>query len=254
MTGQVHSSLADGITVITLSRPEKRNAFNQALREGLAREIEKAVDEVACKGVLITGEGAHFSVGGDADVFEQMTPSDLPDLLGAAHRCVTAIRQTRKPVIAAVEGYAAGGATGLILACDAVVAAESAKFAFPFLNLGLVPDWGCVHFLQEKVGKGTARKILMRSSVLSGQEAFDAGVVDDLCETGQALSVAGQLMQRYMRLPGEAWGYTKAMLNADCVNLQQALAHEQTYQEACFGAPAFRHAMEVFMGKRASRA
>ncbi|CAM5404899.1 enoyl-CoA hydratase/isomerase family protein [Eoetvoesiella caeni] len=253
MSDCIKSVLNDGIEIITISRPEKRNAFNQEIREGLARALERAVSDSSCKGIVLTGEGPHFSVGGDADAFESMSATDLHALLAAAHRCVRSIRQTSKPVVAAVEGYAAGGAAGLILACDAVVAAHNAKIAFPFLRLGLVPDWGCVHFLREKVGDGAARKLLLRPTTLSGEEALRAGVADELSDPGLALSTALDLVRIYVGFPGEAWGRTKTMLNTSSMELETSLSQEREHQAACFLAPEFRQALAGFLDKKASR-
>lgn len=249
MSDCVKSHLADGIAVITISRPEKRNAFNQAVREGLADVIEQMLGDESCQGVVLTGAGPHFSVGGDPDAFESMSASDLHALLAAAHRCVRTIRQARKPVVAAVEGYAAGGAAGLILACDAIVIARDAKIVFPFLKLGLVPDWGCVHFLREKVGNGAARKLLLRPSVLTGEEAVTVGVADEISEPGSALLVALGRVRDYSGFPGQAWGATKAMINTPLLDLEAALSLEQKHQEACFHTPAFRQALATFLGK-----
>lgn len=249
----VKTDLLDGVAIITISRPEKRNAFNPPLRENLARAIEHAVADDACRGIVLTGAGPHFSVGGDADAFASMSGDDLRVLLAAAHRCITAVRHTPKPVVAAVEGIAAGGAVGLILACDAVVAARDARIAFPFLKLGLVPDWGCVHFLRRKVGEGAARRLLLQASVLSGEAALAAGVADDMVEPGQALAAALERVRGYLSFPGDAWGATKAMLDAPDTDLPAALDLERRHQDACFHAPAFRQALQAFQAGRGSR-
>src|SRR3546814_4799543 len=93
--------------------------------------------------------------------FAEPVASKLDVILNAAHRCIRTIRHADKPVIAAVEGAAAGGATGLLLACDAIVVARNAKLAFSFLKIGLVPDWGCVPLLRAKVGAGAAKRLLL---------------------------------------------------------------------------------------------
>lgn len=247
MSELVRSVLADGIATLTISRPEKRNAFNQPLREQLALELERLVVDDACRGIVLTGEGPHFSVGGDAGAFQSMTGQDLHTLFDAAHRCIRAIRNTPKPVVAAVEGNAAGGAAGLVLACDAVVAARDARIVFPFLKLGLVPDWGCVHFLHRKVGEVAARRLLLQATITSGEDALATGLLDELTEPGEALAAAVARVKRYVSYPGNAWGATKHLLEAEGPDLDAALAREREQQEICFNDPAFRQALaELF--------
>lgn len=247
MTELVRSSIADGIATLTISRPEQRNAFNQPLREQLALELERLVSDDACRAIVITGEGPHFSVGGDAGAFKSMTARDLRPLFDAAHRCIRAIRHTPKPVVAAVEGNVAGGAAGLVLACDAVVAARDARIVFPFLKLGLVPDWGCVHFLRRKVGEGDARRLLLKASITAAEGALAIGVFDELAEPGQALTAALERVRAYLSYPGGAWGATKLILEAEGPALDAALAREREQQEICFNDPAFRQALaELF--------
>jgi len=250
MSDYVKTALSDGILTLTLSRPSRRNAFNQALREQLADALEAAAHDLQCWGIVLTGEGGHFSVGGDVDAFESMSGVELDALLGAAHRCVTAIRQANKPVVAAVEGGAAGGAAGLVLACDVIVAARDARFVFPFLKLGLVPDWGCVALLKAKVGDGMARRLLLHPAVLSGDEALASGVADEITEPGQAYAAALRRVRMYAGFPGDAWGRTKSMLNTDYPDLLQALAQELTHQRACIESPVFQQTLREFLRKQ----
>lgn len=253
MTECVKWEMEAGIAVISISRPEKRNAFNQAVREGLHTLINRAARDEECRGVLIKGEGSNFSVGGDVDAFTTMHSADLPALLATAHGCVRAIRQSPKPFVAAVKGFCSGGAVGLVLACDAVVAARDASFAFPFLKLGLVPDWGCAYFLKEKAGQGIARRLLLQAAVISGEKAQELGVVDELAQPGSARDQAWQLLQAYLSFPGDAWGKTKQMLNGLDDALEALLSAEASHQQECFESPAFKRAVSEFLNKRQSR-
>ncbi|MEI2418368.1 enoyl-CoA hydratase/isomerase family protein [Orrella sp. JC864] len=240
MSAGVRVRREQGIAVITISRPEKRNAFDQGIREGLARALQTHVQDEDCPGIILTGDGKHFSAGGDVDALARMSHQELAPLLDAAHRCVTLVREAGKPVLAAVEGYAAGGAVGLALACDAIVAARDARFVFPFLRIGLVPDWGCVHLLRSKAGDGAARRLLLRPSDVPGAEALELGIADMLAEPGMACATAMDLMRQYLALPAQAWGHTKAMLNAQGLTLAAALEQERQHQDACFRADAFK--------------
>lgn len=249
MSGDVVFELEDRVAAVTIARPEKHNAFNQLIRVRLAGLLETLAGDPAVDAIVIAGQGKHFSVGGDIAGFAQAANADLDEILSAAHRCIKAIRNADKPVIAAVEGYAAGGAAGLILACDAVVVAHDAKIAFPFLKIGLVPDWGCVPLLRAKVGDGQARRLLLGAAAISGQEAVAAGVADELAETGAALIQARRLAQAWLDFPGEAWSRTKAMINAESMGLDAALAFEARQQAACFQSAAFKRALQKFLTK-----
>ncbi len=130
------------------------------------------------------------------------------------------------------------------------MAARDARFVFPFLKLGLVPDWGCVAFLKAKVGDGMARRLLLHPAALSGDEALAAGVADEIAEPGQAHAAALRRVRMYAGFPGDAWGRTKSMLNADYPELSQALAQELTHQRACIGSPAFRQMLRELLRKQ----
>jgi enoyl-CoA hydratase/carnithine racemase len=248
MSAEVVQRIQDGVAVVVLSRPERRNAFNQPLREQLAQCLETLVGDPAVRGIVITGAGDHFSVGGDVDAFVGAPLSDLHSLLAAAHRCIRAIRLSAKPVVAAVEGYAVGGATGLLLACDGVIVAQGAKIGFPFLRLGLVPDWGSLFLLRAKIGEGATRRLLLRPSIVSSQEAASLGIADGRVDDGGALKGAIAMIDEFTALPGGAWARTKAMLNHGGLSLDDALADEVRQQEECFMSDDFRSALDRFAG------
>lgn len=249
MSGSVIIDVQDGVAVVTLFRPEKHNAFDQPLRMELADALEKCAEESAIHAIVITGHGKHFSVGGDIAAFAEPSTAELSAILSAAHRSIRALRRAEKPVIAAVEGAAAGGATGLILACDAVVVARDAKIAFSFLRIGLVPDWACVPLLCAKVGTGVAKRLLLNAATITGERAVEVGVADDLADSGAALGKAKQLARSWVSFPGTAWQRTKAMINAEDAALDKALALEAEHQAECFQSEAFKDALQKFLVK-----
>lgn len=249
MSGSVVVDMEDRIAIITLSRPEKHNAFNQCMRVALADALEQLTSDPDVQAIVITGHGKHFSVGGDIAAFAGPGAAGLDAILSAAHRCIRAIRHAGKPVIAAVEGAAAGGATGLLLACDAIVVARNAKLAFSFLKIGLVPDWGCIPLLCAKVGSGAAKMLLLSAAAISGESAVEMGVADELAEPGAALGDARKLAQSWASFPGTAWQRTKAMINAEDEALDRALALESAHQAECFHSEAFRQALKKFLIK-----
>lgn len=249
MKGPIVVEVKDRIAIVTLFRPEKHNAFDQSMRIGLADALERLADDANVQAIVITGQGKHFSVGGDIATFAEPATAGLDAILGAAHRCIRAIRGAEKPVIAAVEGAAAGGATGLLLACDAIVVARDAKIAFSFLKIGLVPDWGCIPLLRSKVGAGVAKKLLLNAAAISGESAVEMGVADELVEPGEALGKAGHMARAWASLPGTAWQRTKAMINAEDSALDEALVLEERHQAECFHSKAFKEALQKFLIK-----
>lgn len=238
------------IALITLQRPEKRNAFHQPLREQLAHTLEAVADDAGVKAAVITGAGSHFSVGGDIDGLAQATSADIPAILGAAHRCIRAIRQSGKGFVAAIEGSAAGGAAGLALACDAIVMADDAQLVLPFLKLGLVPDWGCVPLLRARVGEGHARRLLLQPSRIDADQASRLGLADEVCPAGHALARAMTLAHTFADQLQPAWGLTKSMLNTPADSLDDALAQERECQSRCIDSDAFRSALNTLTQAR----
>ncbi len=244
---EIIQRIDNGIAIICLSRPDRRNAFNQPLREKLAHCLEALGNDASVRGIVITGAGKHFSVGGDIDAFVDAPVSDLRTLLAAAHRSIVAIRNTAKPVVAAVEGYAVGGAAGLALACDAMIVAEGARIGFPFLKLGLAPDWGSLHLLREKIGESATRRLLLRPSLVNSSEAIRLGLADDKVNDREALQAAITLIDEFTRFSSTAWGHTKAMLNHKASSLEDALKDEVRRQEACFISEEFQTALKQFV-------
>src|SRR5262245_12488535 len=136
----------EGIATITLNRPDKLNAFIGHMRRDLAEALEQAGSERAIKVVIITGAGRAFCSGGDiafmAELMERRNSDELARILGAGKRVITAIRSMTKPVIASINGPAAGAGFNLALACDLRIAASNATFTQSFVKVGLHPDWG----------------------------------------------------------------------------------------------------------------
>jgi enoyl-CoA hydratase/carnithine racemase len=152
---------ADGpVTTITLNRPEKLNAFSGRMREDLLAALREAAATAECRAVVITGAGRGFCAGGDVDAMAVMQRKGSIEgfrrLLDAGAAIVTQIAAMAKPVIAAVNGVAAGAGCNLALACDYRIAAEGAKFGETFVRIGLHPDWGGTWLLPRLVGRSRA--------------------------------------------------------------------------------------------------
>jgi 2-(1,2-epoxy-1,2-dihydrophenyl)acetyl-CoA isomerase len=184
----------DGIATVTLNRPEKLNALNEEMYTQLTEGFDALATDDTVRAVIVTGAGRGFCSGSDVG---GMLKSDLVSgraRLQRRHRMIRNLVNIEKPVIAAVRGPVAGIGFSMALACDLIVAAESAKFSQIFKNIGLIPDGGAVYFLTQRLGIARAKELVYTARMLPAQEALAWGVVsrvvadDQLDETAHALA------------------------------------------------------------------
>src|SRR3977135_533641 len=173
-----------GIVTITLNRPDKLKALVGHMRRDLAEALEEAGAERTVRVVVITAVGRAFCAGGDldraAELMNQDDAEEFARLLGAARRVVTAIRQMTKPVIASINGPAAGAGCNLALACDLRIASPTATFSQSFAKVGLHPDWGGTYFLPRLVTPNKACEMFFLGEPIGAEEAHRLGILNDL--------------------------------------------------------------------------
>jgi 2-(1,2-epoxy-1,2-dihydrophenyl)acetyl-CoA isomerase len=178
----IRTSTAGAVTTITLDRPEKLNAFSGTMREDLLAALRDAEGNV----VVITGAGRAFCAGGDVEFMASLQETDDVDrfraLLDAGRDVVVQIAAMAKPVIAAVNGVAAGAGCNLALACDYRIAVPAAKFSESFVRIGLHPDWGGTWLLPRLVGSGRAFEMMATGRMVDAEEALRIGLVDRVAE------------------------------------------------------------------------
>ena len=202
------SSLADAsverrgpFAIVTMSNPGKRNAFSPQSRKKMAQIFEDLAFESEIRAIILTGEGEHFCVGADLTAGSSAvptTPMYIRENTKGLHRLVRAIAGGPKPVIAAVEGDAFGAGLSLACACDIVVGARTARFGTAFSTVGIFPDLGLIYTLPLRVGATRARTMMMLSSRMNGEEALSAGLMDELCEKGEALDRALAWAEKFL--------------------------------------------------------
>jgi enoyl-CoA hydratase len=179
---------ADGVRLLKLNRPEKRNALATALLAEIADAIDVAVSDDAVRCVIVTGSDRLFAAG--ADIGELQTKDMADSLADVRPSLWQRIRACSKPLLAAVEGWSLGAGNELVMCCDIVVAGRSAKFGQPETNLGIIPGAGGTATLPRLVGRARAMKMVLLGDAIDAEEARAAGLVSDVVADGAALDAA----------------------------------------------------------------
>ena len=250
---------ATHVGTITLDRPAKMNALTFEVYEEL-RDLFAAVKaEPDLRALVITGAGRAFCTGGDVhEIIGELLPRDYRALLDFTRlTCdlVLQIRRCPRPVVAAINGTAAGAGAVIAIACDLRVAAASARMAFLFTRVGLAgADMGAAWLLPRLIGFGRATELLMTGDFVDAAEAHRIGLVNRLVPDGEAMSTAQALAATLARGPGFALEITKDALNREAsMDLASALEAEAQIQASLMLHPDFREAFEAFTQKREPR-
>jgi 2-(1,2-epoxy-1,2-dihydrophenyl)acetyl-CoA isomerase len=239
------------VRVITLNRPDKRNAIDIPVRLELAKALEAADADRSIRAIVLTGAGPAFCSGGDIASMEPLAPEPAMERVQLAQKVIRAIWNTPKPVVAAVEGSAYGAGAALAAACDRVVAGKDVRFATTFTNVGLAGDMGIFASLPRRVGIARARQMLMMPTPIDAPAALEMGLVDALAEPGTALQVALTDAARLAAGPALAYGAIKSLLSAAAsLSPSEILDREAENQARLFGSDDFAEGVEAFRAKR----
>ena len=247
---EVETTREGAVLTITLNRPDVLNAFNADLHKGLAAALELARSEDV-RAVVVTGAGRGFCVGQDLTEFRE-APGDIGSRLRATyHPNVLAVRALEKPVIAAVNGAAAGAGLSFACACDVRIAADAASFVPAFINIGLVPDSGGSYFVTRILGPARAFEWLTSGRKLTAAEAHSWGLVSEVVETDALPARAAELAAQLAALPTRAIGMTKRLIDhAVNATLAQQLEREAELQTAATQTADFEEGVAAFLEKR----
>lgn len=248
----------DHVATITLNRPERMNAFGGQMRQQLVEILEAVKLNAGIRVVVITGAGKAFCTGGDLREFADGTVQALSEQ--ATHQrppmcqAVLAIHQMEKPVIASVNGVAAGGGCNLALACDIRIASETARFAQVFTRRGLHPDWGGIYFLPRLVGYAKAAELIMGGEILDAAEALRIGLVNRVVPTGELESATEELAGRIARNAPLPIAFAKRGLQRfGHWDLAQALDYEVAVLEMLRKSRDVAEGIAAFLEKRDPR-
>jgi len=238
------------VLTITLNRPEVFNAFNAALHAQLADALSEAAD-ASVRSVVITGAGKGFSSGQDLKEFGEMPESIQERLEQTYHPNIRAIRALEKPVLAAVNGPAAGAGLSLACACDLRIAADSATFVPGFIGIGLVPDSGGSYFVRRLLGTARAFDWMTTNRRLTAAEAHAWGLVNEVVETEELAAHVAGVAGIYAGLPTRGIALTKQLFDhGDTATLEEQLALEAQLQQEATGTADFAEGVAAFIEKR----
>jgi 2-(1,2-epoxy-1,2-dihydrophenyl)acetyl-CoA isomerase len=250
--------ITDGVAAITLSRPDKLNAFNEAMHRELAQALDRVEADAAIRAVLLTGAGRGFCAGqdlGDRMVGEGDAPPDLGATLDRLYNpLIRRICRLERPVVCAVNGVAAGAGANLALHCDIVLAARSAQFIEPFCRLGLVPDAGGTYVLPRLVGAARARGLALLGEPLPAERAEAWGLIWRVVDDDRLLDEATALARHLATQATRGLGLIKRALFASATNsLDAQLDLERDLQREAGRTEDYREGVAAFMAKRPPR-
>jgi 2-(1,2-epoxy-1,2-dihydrophenyl)acetyl-CoA isomerase len=246
------SEIKNNIAFITLNRPEKFNSFNRGMALSLQERLQEADANKEVRCVYITGAGKAFCAGQDlAEVVDVNGPGMDKILVEHFNPIVTLIRNLNKPVVAAVNGVAAGAGANIALCCDVVVAAESASFIQAFSKIGLIPDSSGTFFLPRLIGFQKASALMMMGDKVNATEAERTGMVYKVFPDNSFAEESMKLSSTLAVLPTKALYFIKQALNNSLTqNLQQQLATEDEYQQKAAATNDFKEGVQSFLEKR----
>ncbi|MEO8251529.1 MAG: enoyl-CoA hydratase-related protein [Chloroflexota bacterium] len=249
----IRYALSDGVATVTLARAESLNALNAAMRHELLAAVKAAGRDESVRAVVITGEGRGFCSGADLRggsgerEFRRVLTDEYNPL-------ITALRELPKPVIAAVNGVAAGAGVSLALACDLVYAVDDARFIQAFVRIGLVPDSGSTRTLVRALGRHRAAALIFSGEPLGAAEAHAAGLVTEVVGANELAATAHAVAAKLAAAPTRAIGLAKRAINhAEDALLAESLAMEAALQELAGRTEDHAEGVAAFGEKREPR-
>lgn len=251
--GSILLKIENNIGFITLNRPEVFNSFNREMALEMQSALDKCSEDVNVRAVVIKGEGKAFCAG--QDLKEVTTPELMPGFRKILEEhynpIIEQIRTINKPVIAAVNGVAAGAGANIALACDIVVASENAAFIQAFSKIGLVPDSAGTFFLPRLIGFQKASALMMLGDKVGAVEAFEMGMIYKFYPTALFDEEVEKLAATLSKMPTHAIALTKKLLNKSMVNdLQEQLSMESDLQIQASDSNDYKEGVNAFMEKR----
>lgn len=255
MSSFLTTDLSQGVMTLTFNRPEVFNSFNQEMGRAFQTALDEASSDDRVRCVVITGNGRAFCAGQDLkEVTSEASPGFKVIVEETYNRSIRRICDMEKPVIAAVNGVAAGAGANIALACDFVVAKESAKFIQAFANIGLIPDSGGTYWLPRLVGMARAKALTMLGMPLVAEEAQNLGLIHQAVADDEWESAVEALANKLANMPTLGLGLTKRALHASASNsLYEQLALELDLQFQAAESEDYAEGVSAFLEKRTAK-
>ena len=243
--------VADRIATITINRPEKLNALNDATIAELDRAIEEVRGRDDVAGVILTGSGKAFVAGADIAELREQSPAEAAQRASYGQSVFRKFEQSSKPVIAAVNGFALGGGCELAMACHVRIAAEGARFGQPEVKLGIAPGYGGTQRLPRLVGRGRALQLLLTGEMIDAQEAWRIGLVNKVVGAGEVVAAAEAMLRQMMANAPRALALCIDVVDRGAdMPLDDAMALESDVFSKLAGTSDVVEGMTAFLEKR----
>lgn len=244
--------IKNDIATIRINRPKALNALNTATLNDLLEAERVLHDNDLVKVVVVTGEGTRsFVAGGDIQEMRDLDPVAALRFSDKGHLALSNLEKMRKPVIAAVNGYALGGGFELALACDIIYAAEKARFGFPEVTLGVVPGFGGTQRTAKLVGLARAKDLILTGRVVTAREAYEMHLINKVVPDDQLMAEADELAKKLASLSLVAVGLAKECINNSLtLDIESGLGCEAKAFAICCGTHHKNEAMTAFLEKR----
>jgi 2-(1,2-epoxy-1,2-dihydrophenyl)acetyl-CoA isomerase len=255
MNDMVLQKLEGGLLTITMNRPERKNALNPEMVAGLVEAARRAADDPEVRAVLFKGAGGSFCVGGDVkSMAAGRAPLPFEVKMANLRRGMEVSRilhQMPKPVVAQLDGAAAGAGLSMALSCDLRVASESCKITTAFAKVGFSGDYGGTYFLTQLLGSARARELYLMSPVLTAKEAHAIGMVTRVVPDAEIDAAAHELAMSLAQGPSIALGYIKRNINnAEHLPLEDCFDGEAIHHTRCSDTEDHKEAAKAFVEKR----
>ena len=257
-TELVETELRDGVALVALNRPDKRNAINDAMREDFNRVLDWIERDPAVRAVVLTGRGPGFCAGGDISAMRERlsAPTGRVAVNGwrrqrRTHHLVTAIHNLSVPTIAAVNGPAAGLGCDLALCCDFVMADPEATFVMSYVLRGLIPDGGGMYFLPRRVGLARAKELIFSGRMIGADEALRINMIERIAAPGALVDDALAMAKEMTAGSADAVALAKSIMDQSFeASMEEVFALGCQAQAICYTTDSHRDAVEAFLSRR----
>lgn len=261
MSNLVEVEINAGIATLTLNRPEKRNAMNDAMRSEFIAALEHVAVDREVRAVVLTGSGKGFCSGGDVAGMEQRLKAPQGEVAfngwsrqQRVHHCAMLLHTMPKPTIAAVNGAAAGLGVDTALCCDFIVASTAATFAWSYIKRGLIPDGGGMYFLPRRVGLPRAKELIFSGRTVVAEEALKLGIADRIAEPEALLEEARTWARELSQGSPTALALGKTILNQTFEHSAEAVFSSGSQaQGICYTSTEHRESVMAFLAKSAEK-